>query len=252
MRPRPDIFLVLLIFSCLCLSASVADAQIPRVTIGLEGADNPQEVSATLQVLFLLTLLALAPALLVMVTSFTRTVIVLSFIRQALGTQQVPSNQIIVGLALFLTFFIMTPVGKQINEQALQPYLDEQITSSEALGKAMLPLRQFMRENTRENDLGLFVAMTEGTRPANFSEVSTLTLIPAFVISELRTAFIAAFIVYVPFLIIDVVVASTLLSMGMLMLPPIMISLPFKLLLFIAVDGWHLITRALLLGYVHS
>ena len=245
------------IFACLLLGALLlaiavpgSEAQIPRVTVGLEGADEPQEVSATLQMLFILTLLALAPAILVMLTSFTRTVIVLSFIRQALGTQQVPSNQIIVGLALFLTFFIMTPVGYQINQQALQPYLNEEITSRDALGLAVTPLREFMRQNTREDDLGLFVSMTRGTRPQNFEEVPTLTLIPAFVISELRTAFVAAFIIYVPFLIIDIVVASTLLSMGMLMLPPIMISLPFKLLLFIAVDGWHLITRALLRGYI--
>jgi len=242
--------IIFLIIACGIFSYAQTSVPIPKITIGVDGAENPDEVATSLQILFLLTVITLAPAILVMMTSFTRVVIVLSFVRQALGTQQVPSNQLIIGLSLFLTFFIMMPVGSKINQEALQPYFAGDINRQTAFQNGLQPIRAFMKRQTRDADLGLFISLTQGEKPTNFSEVSTLALVPAFVISELRTAFVAAFLIYIPFLVIDMVIASTLMSMGMLMLPPIMISLPFKILLFIAVDGWHLITRGLLESYL--
>ncbi len=193
-------------------------------------------------------MLSLAPAILVLLTSFTRTVIVLSFTRNALATQQVPPNQVIIGLSLFLTLFIMAPVFAQINEQALQPYLAGELTYNEALELGQGPLREFMLSHTRAHDLELFTDIG-GVSVENLEEVPMLTLIPAFVISELKTAFQMGFIVFVPFLVIDMVIASTLMSMGMMMLPPVMISLPFKILLFVLVDGWHLVVKSLLQSF---
>ncbi|MBP7792971.1 MAG: flagellar type III secretion system pore protein FliP [Candidatus Goldbacteria bacterium] len=240
------IFLLFLIFSG---SAFSADVSIPKIDIGITPAKSPKDVSATIQILLLLTILTLAPAILMLMTSFTRIVIVLSFLRQALGSQQIPPNQILIGLALFITFYIMTPVGKEIYNKAWVPYNENKITLNEALNNTMKPLRQFMFKQTREKDLALFIYLSKSPRPKNQNDVSTGVLIPAFVISELKTAFIVGFLIYIPFLIIDMVVASTLMSMGMLMLPPVMISLPFKILLFILVDGWHLISKALILSF---
>ncbi len=223
-----------------------ADMVLPSIQLGMKTSDDPADVSVLLQTIFLLTVVALAPSILILMTSFTRLVVVLAFLRQALGTQQTPSNQIIAGLALFLTVFIMMPVGKQINDTALQPYLNEEISQQAALDNAMGPIRQFMFKQTREKDLALFVKLSEITKPANRDEISMFVLIPAFVISELKTAFIIGFVLFVPFLIIDMVVASVLLSMGMMMLPPVMISLPFKLMLFVLVDGWNLIITSLI------
>ncbi len=230
-------------------SASPA-VPVPTIQLSIgDGADQPGKVAVVLQLLLLLTVLSLAPAILVMVTSFTRIVVVLSILRHALGTQQMPANQIIIGLALFLTFFIMTPVWQQVNTGALQPYFNEQISGEEAFEKAAKPVREFMLKQTREKDLALFVKISHSKRPDTPADVPLQVLIPAFVISELNTAFQIGFLIYIPFLIIDMVVASVLLSMGMLMLPPIMISLPFKLLLFVLVDGWYLIIGSLVQSF---
>ncbi|MBL7179776.1 MAG: flagellar type III secretion system pore protein FliP [Pseudomonadota bacterium] len=226
-----------------------ADVVIPSLHLGIEKGGDPGDVSLLLQVVFLLTILALAPAILILMTSFTRLVVVFSFLRHALGTQQTPSNQIIAGLALFLTFFIMMPVWQKINQQALQPYLAEEISQEAALTAAINPIRQFMFKQTREKDLSLFINMARIAKPKNTEDVPTTILIPAFVISELKTAFIIGFVLFVPFLVIDMVVASVLLSMGMMMLPPIMISLPFKLMLFVLVDGWNLIVGSLVKSF---
>jgi len=222
----------------------------PQIQIGMsEGSDNPQQTAASLQILFLLTILSIAPAILVMMTSFTRIIVVLSFLRSALSTQQMPPNQVLIGLALFLTFFTMSPTWNQVNEQALQPYLSGKINQEVALGKAMDPIREFMFKQTREKDIALFVHLSEIKRPHNPDEVPTYVLIPSFIISELKTAFQIGFMIFIPFLVIDIVVASTLMSMGMMMLPPVMISLPMKIMLFILVDGWHLIVRSLVLSF---
>ena len=226
-----------------------ADFLLPALHIGIEKADQPEDVSVLIQILFLLTIITLAPAILILMTSFTRLTIVFAFLRQAMGTQQTPANQIIAGLALFLTFFIMRPVWQKIDGQALQPYLNETISQEAALTAAMNPIRQFMFKQTREKDLALFLRLAKINAPQNKADVPTPVLIPAFVISELKTAFIIGFVLYVPFLVIDMVVASVLLSMGMMMLPPIMISLPFKLMLFVLVDGWNLVVGSMLKSF---
>jgi flagellar biosynthesis protein FliP len=226
-----------------------ANFPIPTFKMGVGEAESPEDVAVVLQILALLTVLSLAPAIMVLMTCFTRLIIVFQFLRQAIGTQQSPPNQVLAGLALFMTFFIMTPVWQQVHEEALAPYLAEEITFSDAFEKAKVPVQKFMMANTREKDLALFISAAGQTRPQNRSEVSLLTLIPAFVISELKTAFIIGFVLYVPFLIIDMVVASVLLSMGMMMLPPVMISLPFKLMLFVLVDGWHLVVGSLIRSF---
>jgi len=231
-------------------SAAPADLFFPSLEIGVEKGEGPGDVSVLLQMVFLLTILSLAPAILIMMTSFTRLAIVFSFLRNAMGTQQTPSNQIIAGLALFLTFFIMMPVWQKVNQQALQPYMNEEISQDDALKAAMGPIRAFMLKQTREKDLALFTNMSRITQPQSPADVPTSVLIPAFVISELKTAFIIGFFLFVPFLIIDMVVASVLLSMGMMMLPPILISLPFKLMLFVLIDGWHLIVGSMVQSFV--
>ncbi len=247
---RTLLFLTLTLILCLWVSqALAADFIFPSVQLGIEKSGDPGDVSILLQTVFLLTVLTLAPSILVLMTSFTRLVIVFSFLRQALGTQQTPSNQIIAGLALFLTVFIMMPVGQKINNTALQPYLNEEISQKLAMDNAMKPIRQFMFKQTREKDLALFVSLSEDQKPANREAISLFVLIPAFVISELKTAFIIGFVLFVPFLIIDMVVSSVLLSMGMMMLPPVMISLPFKLMLFVLVDGWNLIVSSLVRSF---
>lgn len=222
---------------------------VPTVSVGLGKVSNPGDVSTLLQIFFLLTVISLAPALLIMTTSFTRIVVVLSFLKGALGTQQVPSSQIIIGLSLFLTFFIMSPVWEQINTQALQPYKAHTISQEQALQRAVQPLRKFMLSQTREKDLALFVTLSKLPRPRNVDDIPTLTVIPAFMISELRTAFQIGFLIYLPFLVVDMVVASVLMSMGMMMLPPVMISMPFKLLLFVLIDGWSLLLGSLVKSF---
>jgi flagellar biosynthetic protein FliP len=222
----------------------------PFFTIGLDNSTQPGAPTVVLQIFLLMTVLSLAPAILIMVTSFTRIVIVLSLLRRALGTMQMPPNQILIGLAMFLTFFIMTPVWQDINQNALQPYLDKKISNQQALQNAATPLRNFMLKQTREKDLALFVGIAKLKRPQNVAEIPTTVLIPSFIISEVKTAFQIGLLLYVPFLIIDMVVASVLLSMGMMMLPPIMVSLPFKLMLFVLADGWYLLVGSLVKGFV--
>jgi len=240
-------FLLLLVTGAAALGAPVP---LPTLQIGVEQTDNPHQISVLLQIVALLTILSLAPAILILMTSFTRLAVVFSFLRQAMGTHQMPPNQIMIGLALFLTFFIMMPVWQQVNDKAIKPYLDEAISQTEALKAAMYPVRQFMFKQTREKDLALFVKMAGLDKPNTPEDIPSSVLIPAFVVSELKTAFIIGFVLYVPFLIIDMVVASVLLSMGMMMLPPVMISLPFKLILFVLMDGWYLIIGSLVKSFV--
>ena len=208
-----------------------------------------EQVNAAIQIFLLITALSLIPIALVLMTSFTRIIIVLSFIRNALGTQQIPPTQIIIGLALFLTYFIMAPVFTQINSDALQPYLNQTITHNEAIRIAEAPLRTFMFKQTRANDLELFVNLADLPRPQTYADIPTYVLIPSFVISELKTAFQIGFTLFIPFMIIDMIVASVLMSMGMMMLPPMMISLPFKIMLFVLVDGWNLIVSSVIQSF---
>lgn len=221
---------------------------LPSLQLGMEDIDDPGKVSSALQILFLLTILTLAPSILIMTTSFARIIIVLSFLRQAMGTQQTPPTQILIGLGLFLTLFVMGPTWSEINQNALQPYLNEEISQMDALKLAEAPIKNFMLKQTREKDLSLFVNMAEGQSTSD-AEVEIQSLIPAFIISELKTAFQIGFLIYIPFLILDMVVASILLSMGMMMLPPVLISLPFKLMLFVMVDGWYLIVGSLIRSF---
>jgi flagellar biosynthetic protein FliP len=222
---------------------------IPTIKIGIGEAKEPGEVSVLIQILFLLTILSLAPAILVMMTSFTRLIVVFHFLRQAIGSQQMPPNQILIGLALFLTFFIMAPVWQNIRENALVPYTDKKISQGQAIEEALKPVRKFMFKQTREKDLALFIHLAKVPKPKNVEEVSTTVLLPAFMISELKTAFQIGFLLYLPFLVIDMVVSSVLLSMGMMMLPPMMLSLPLKLLLFVLVDGWYLIVGSMVKSF---
>ncbi len=236
----------------LTLAAGLAYAEptaLPSLSIGVGTATKPGELTTTLQIFFLLTILSLAPGLLIMTTAFTRIVVVLSFLRTAMGTQGAPSNQVILGLSMFLTFFIMSPVWQQINSEAYQPWKAQQITQAMAIDRAIMPVRRFMLSQTREQDLALFVSLSKLPRPKNANDIPTLTIIPAFMISELRTAFQIGFLIYIPFIVVDMVVASVLMSMGMMMLPPVMISLPFKILLFVLVDGWGLVISSLVKSF---
>jgi flagellar biosynthetic protein FliP len=221
----------------------------PKLDFGISSTTKPTDIALSLQILLMLTVLTLAPTLLILVTSFTRIVIVLSFVRTALGTAQVPPTQVLVGLSLILTFFIMNPVINDINTNALQPYLANKISQPVAFDRAVKPLRGFMFRQTREKDLALFYTLSKEPRPAAPSNVKTYLLVPAFVISELKTAFEIGFAIYIPFIVIDMVVASVLLSMGMMMIPPVTISLPFKILIFLLVDGWNLTVNALFMSF---
>jgi flagellar biosynthesis protein FliP len=219
------------------------------LTLSLDGVTGPQSMDSALKIVLLMTVLSLAPAFLVLLTSFTRIVIVLGFLRQAIGTNQAPNNQIIIGLALFLTIVVMSPVLHQMNEDALKPFLAEEMSQQEALAKVQVPLKGFMLSQVREKDIGLFLELTETEAPDSPEDLPMLVVVPAFVISELKTAFQMGFILFIPFLIIDMVVASVLMSMGMMMLPPVLISLPFKILLFVMVDGWYLVVRSLMQAF---
>ena len=222
---------------------------IPSLELNVTTATEPEEVALVLEIIALLTILALAPAILILMTPFTRLIVIFHFLRQAMGTQSSPPNQVLVGLALFMTFFIIKPVATEVYETALNPYLEREIGYEAGFENAQIPIRKFLLLNTRENDLALFVKEADIQKPETRADVSLLVLIPAYVISELKTAFIVGFVLYIPFLVIDMVVASVLLAMGMMMLPPVMISLPFKLMLFVLVDGWHLISGSLLKSF---
>ncbi|PSL51203.1 flagellar biosynthetic protein FliP [Salsuginibacillus halophilus] len=211
-----------------------------------EGADG---LATSVQLLLLLTVLSLAPSILILMTCFTRIIVILSFVRQGIATQQSPPNQVLIGLALFLTFFIMAPVLTEVNEQALTPLLNGEIDQAEAFDAAALPMKEFMAQHTRQQDLALFMDYAGLENPDTIEDIPLTALVPAFVISELKTAFQIGFLIFVPFLVIDMIVASVLMSMGMMMLPPVMISLPFKILLFVLVDGWYLIIESILVSY---
>jgi flagellar biosynthetic protein FliP len=217
--------------------------------IDIFSSSDPTNIATSVQLLLLLTIFSLAPGILILMTSFTRIVIVLSFVRTSLATQQMPPNQVLIGLALFLTFFIMAPTFQEVYSESLDPLFAEEITLDEAYENASVPMKEFMASHTRQKDLALFLNYTEAERPETVQDIPMTTLIPAFAISELKTAFQMGFMIFIPFLVIDMAVASILMSMGMMMLPPVMISLPFKILLFVLVDGWHLITNSLLSGF---
>ncbi len=250
----------IILIVCLCLAGVLAFAQqapgglpVPNVSInfGPTGGAKPQagqEVSTSLQILALLTVLSLAPAIMILTTAFTRIIIIFSFVRQAIGTPTIPPNQVIVGLSLFLTFFIMGPTYEKINDTALQPFLQKKISQEQAMKNAEAPIREFMLKNTYEKDLTLFMNLRK-EKATSAKDVQLTTLIPAFIISELKTAFIIGFYIFIPFLIIDLIVASALMSMGMMMMPPVVVALPAKLLVFVLADGWGTLVSAIVSGY---
>ncbi len=229
---------------------STAAMTFPNINIGMQTANSPQDFTNGLQILIWLTILTLAPSILIMTTSFIRLVVVLALTRQAIGAGTLPPNQVITSLALILTFFIMAPTFNEINEKALQPYMNNQITQQVALDRGIEPIRNFMFKQTHEKELALFVRMAKIEKPKTKADVPTYVLLPSFIMSELKTAFTIGFVVYLPFLVIDIVVSSVLVSMGMMFLPPTMIALPFKLIMFVMVDGWYLIVRSLVESFV--
>lgn len=239
----------------LLLASTLAPTQLqaqglPSISLSVDEPAEGGDAAVSLQLVFMLTILSLAPSILIMMTSFTRIVVVLSFLRTAMGTNgQMPPNQLLVGLALFLTFFVMAPVWERVNNEAIQPLIEDQIPYTEALDKGMEPMREFMLKQTRQKDMALFVKMARIQQPSTHRDIPNSVLIPSFIISELRTAFQIGFILFVPFLVIDLVISSILLSMGMMMLPPIMVSLPFKILLFVLVDGWNLVVQSLVKSF---
>ncbi len=239
---------LLIIVLCCVLPEGVwaQTATVPGININLDPNPTPQQTVFSVQLLLLFTALALAPTFLVMMTPFTRLIIVLSFLRQALGTQQSPPNQVLVGIAFFMTLFITMPMFKEANTEGVQPFLAQKITQEQAFERSLAPFRRFMLRQVRQDDLELYLTLSKSERPRVPEDVATHVLVPAFVTSELKTAFIIGFLVYIPFLIIDMVVASTLMSMGMMMLPPTIISLPFKLVLFVLIDGWNILSQALI------
>jgi flagellar biosynthesis protein FliP len=237
-----------LILTCIIMAAippSAYSQGIPKISIQMDKSDSPKDMSVALQILLFMTVLTLAPAIIIMVTSFIRIIVVFAFLRQAIGTNQMPPNQLLIGLALILTAFIMAPSIEKINSTAIQPYMKGEMNQQQAYDIGIKPVREFMLRQVREKDLALFVALGHLPQPKTADDIPTFIIIPGYVISELRIAFQIGFLLYIPFLIIDMVVASVLMSMGMLMLPPIMVSLPFKILLFVLVDGWYLIVKSL-------
>ncbi|MBP1930795.1 flagellar type III secretion system pore protein FliP [Ammoniphilus resinae] len=248
---RVLLFTVLFVFVLTGSTAYAAPDQviIPGMNLNIGASGEPQDVALTIRILLLLTVLSIAPAILIMMTCFTRIIIVLSFLRNALATQQMPPNQVLIGLAFFMTLFIMGPTISQINETAFQPYVKGELSQQEAYDKATIPIKEFMAKHTREKDLALFAQYDEKKRYSSIQEIPLTTLVPAYAISELKTGFQMGFLLFLPFLVIDMVVASILMAMGMMMLPPVMISLPFKILLFVLVDGWYLVVKSLLLSF---
>lgn len=238
-------FLAVSLFSVLAWS----QVTLPTVNLGFQTTQNPGEVVNAIKLVLIMTVLTLAPAILIMMTGFTRIMIVLSFLRQAMGVQQLPPNQLLVGLSLFITFFVMSPAITEINNNALKPYMAGTISQDAAFDNAVTPLRKFMFNQTRDQDLALFVKLAKIEQPKTRADVPTLVLIPSFIISELKTAFMIGFIIFLPFLIIDILAASVLMAMGMMMVPPVMISLPFKIMLFVMVDGWTLLIGSMVKSF---
>jgi flagellar biosynthetic protein FliP len=240
--------LILLLFIPL-LGADVNAPPIPVVDLTINGAQTPTQLVKSLNIVILITLLVLAPSLILVMTSFVRLLVVFSFLRQAMGTQQLPPSQLLVSLAMVLTFFIMQPYASRAYKNGIEPYMNEQISYQEAFDRSVKPFKEFMIKNTREKDLALFYRIRHMQNPKTIDDVPLTILIPAFMISELKTAFEIGFLIYLPFLIIDMVVSAILMSLGMMMLPPVMISLPFKLLIFVLVDGWNLLVQSLVLSF---
>ena len=254
MRKKKLLTFLILTLLCFGVLSSVAFAA-PGISISDNGitinsTDDPQEISSSIKLLILLTVLSLLPSILIMMTSFTRIMIILSFLRNSMGTQQIPPNQVVIGLALFLTFFVMTPVMTDINENALQPFTENQITIEQAIDHSEDSIKNFMLKYTRDKDLALFAGIAKVEAPENLTDLPLTVVTPAYMISELNTAFRMGFMLYIPFIVIDMVVASVLMSMGMMMLPPVMISMPFKILLFLLVDGWNLLTETIIKSFV--
>lgn len=248
--PQSYLFISLIVLFLLSLSPpAYAQTPIPKVTIGIDPAQTPQDVAVTIQILILLTILTLSPSILVLMTSFTRLVVVFHLVRQAIGLQNVPPNPVLIGLALFLTFFLMQGTIAQIHDTAWVPYREKEITIQEAFRLAQEPIKTFMLRQTRPKDLALMISFAHLEQPQTPQQLSLGVIVPGFVISELRTAFQIGFLIYLPFLVIDMIISSVLMSMGMLMLPPAMISLPFKLLLFVLADGWYLLVQSLLTSF---
>ena len=243
------VFILLITWLAPPAAAQGASPVNGEVRLDVRGSGGQQTYSAPIQILLFLTVLTFIPAIIISLTSFTRIIIVFHFLRQALGTSETPSNQIMIGLTLFLTLFIMAPVGEQINKDALQPMMEGKISQTEALSSAVKPLRGFMLKYTREKDLALFLSIAKKERPKTAADIPTTVMIPAFMISELKTSFQIGFVLFLPFLVIDMVVATVLLSMGMMQLPPVMVSIPFKILLFIMVDGWNLVVGSLVKSF---
>lgn len=238
---------------CLSLLGFVPQAygalSFPNINIGMQTAQTPQDFSNGVQILIWLTILTLAPSIFIMTTAFVRIVIVLAITRQAIGVGSLPPNQVLISLALILTFFVMSPTLNKINDTAIQPYMKNQITQQAALDKAIVPVRDFMFSQTDEKELALFIKMAKIDKPRNMDDVPTYVLIPSFILSELKTAFKIGFVIYLPFLVIDIVISSVLVAMGMMFLPPTMIALPFKLIMFVMIDGWYLIVKSLVEGF---
>lgn len=254
MRKKKIVVFLILILVCFGVLGSVAFAA-PGISISDSGitinsTDDPEEISASIKLLLILTVLTLLPSILIMMTSFTRIIIILSFLRNSMGTQQIPPNQVVIGLALFLTFFIMTPVMADINQNALVPFTENRISIEEAIDRSGDSIKDYMLKYTRDKDLALFASIAKVEPPENLTDLPLTVVVPAFMISELNTAFRMGFMLYIPFVVIDMVVASTLMAMGMMMLPPVMISMPFKILLFLLVDGWNLLTKTIIESFV--
>jgi len=245
-------WLPLFILSLFLFGAPIAaygqSGGIPAINLSVDSASSPEQLSTTIQIVILITILSLAPSILIMTTSFTRIVVIFHFLRQAIGTQNTPSNQILISLALFLTYFIMSPVLNEIHTTAIRPYLDDEIEQQEALTLASAPVKKFMMRHTRDKDMELFARYFPGERAESPEELSLAIVVPAFMINELRIAFQIGFMLYLPMLLIDMVVSAVLMSLGMMMLPPVMISMPFKILLFVLVDGWYLVVESIING----
>jgi len=247
-RRHKGLAIVAVMVAAVLLYASVCQAE-GALSINFDAGGAKGKMSVPIRIILLLTILSLAPAVLIMVTSFTRIIVILSFLKHALGTGQMPPNQLMVGLALFLTYFVMMPVWTDVNTQALQPLSKGEITEQEAFTRAVVPIREFMFKHVREKDLAMFVEMANVPKPQSKNDIGTYIIIPAFITSELKTAFQIGFVLFLPFLVIDMAVASVLMSMGMMMVPPVMVSLPLKVLLFVLVDGWRLVIQSAVLGF---
>lgn len=244
------LFAVLFITDITLAQQSSTKLPFPKIGIDVGTADSPEDISVTLQILLLMTILSLAPSIVIMTTSYLRIIIVFHFLKTALGTQSMPPGQLLAGIALFITFFVMAPTWSKVNDEALKPLMDGQMPVETAYDKGIEPIRQFMFKNVRDEDLELFLGLASMEKPKNRQEVPTYVLVPSFALSELRAGFIIGFFLFIPFLMVDMIVSSILMSMGMMMLPPMLVSLPFKILLFILVDGWNLIVGSLVRSFL--